>query len=213
MYDLIKRMIDIVFSLLGVILTFPVWIVTIVGIEISDFGPFLYKASRVGKNNEIFIMYKFRSMRMGKNANEKAFKADVSRIFNFGAFIRKSKIDELPQLINILKGDMSIVGPRPAAVDQMQVVRGGENAIVSHIKPGLTGPSALYDYIYGDTIENEVEYEQIVLPTRLQLDVFYVKNICFLYDLKLVLWTILCIFYIVLNKPTDKILEMITNKT
>ncbi len=207
MYDLFKRIIDIIFSLLGLIITFPVWIVTIVGIEISDFGPFLYKARRVGKNNEIFIMYKFRSMKIEKNANEKAFKADVSRIFKFGAFIRKSKIDELPQLINILKGDMSIVGPRPAAVDQIQVVRGGENSIVSQIKPGLTGPSALYDYIYGDTIENEVEYEQIVLPTRLQLDVFYVENICFTYDLKLVLWTILCIFYIVLNKPTDKILE------
>ena len=109
---------DIICALMGIIGTSPLWIIGIVGIMISDPGPIFYMANRVGQNNKIFKMFKFRSMRVDKNANENGFKADTNRIFAFGEFIRRSKIDELPQLLNILFGDMSVVGPRPASVDQ-----------------------------------------------------------------------------------------------
>ena len=84
--------------------------------------------------------------------------------------------------LNILTGDMSIVGPRPAAVDQLQIVRAGKYAVAGNVQAGLTGPSALYDYIYGDTIEDAEDYEKMVLPTRLELDVWYVEHMsCLLY--------------------------------
>lgn len=94
--------------------------------------------------------------------------------------MRRLKIDELPQLINILNGTMSIVGPRPAAVDQMEITRGGANAIASTVPCGLTSQSSLWDYIYGDQFPNEDDYNEKVLPIRLKLDVYYVKHASFL---------------------------------
>lgn len=205
-YQFVKRLSDIVAALLGIIITSPLWVIAIIGIEISDPGPIFYIANRVGKNNEGFKMFKFRSMRVDKKANEKSFKADTNRIFPFGAFMRASKIDELPQLLNLVKGDMSIVGPRPAAVDQLSVVRAGQYSVVSSVKPGLTGPAALYDYIYGDTIENEAEYEEKVLPTRLNLELYYTNNMNFLYDIILIMQTCKCILYTLFKKQPNKLL-------
>ena len=205
-YQFVKRLSDIVAALLGIIITSPLWVIAIIGIEISDPGPIFYIANRVGKNNERFKMFKFRSMRVDQKANEKSFKADTNRIFPFGAFMRASKIDELPQLLNLVKGDMSIVGPRPAAVDQLSVVRAGQYSVVSSVKPGLTGPAALYDYIYGDTIENEAEYEEKVLPTRLNLELYYTNNMNFLYDIILIMQTCKCILYTLLKKRPNKLL-------
>lgn len=204
-YIFFKRFFDILFSLLGLIVTSFIWVIAIIGIEISDPGPVFYIAKRVGKNNCVFKMYKFRSMRVAKGANEKKFKADENRIFPFGKFIRATKIDELPQLLNILLGSMSIVGPRPASVDQVDVVRSGEYAIASTVTAGLTGPSALYDYIYGDIVIDETEYKELVLPTRLKLDAYYVRNMSFAYDVKMIYYTVVCILAEVFGKKTPNI--------
>ena len=206
MYRFLKRSFDVLLSLLGMIVTSPLWLIGVIGIKLSDPGPAFYLANRVGKDDKVFKMYKFRSMRQGK-ANEAVFRGDENRIFPFGAFIRATKIDELPQLINIFQGSMSIVGPRPAAVDQMSVVRAGKYAVVSKATAGLTGPSALYDYIYGDTIEDAEDYEKLVLPTRLQLDLYYVNHMSLLADLKWIWYTVLCIMYTVLKKQPQKILD------
>lgn len=208
MYKVIKRAFCIIASLLGIIVTFPVWIIAIIGIEISDFGPIFYVARRVGKNKRVFKMYKFRSMRVDKKANEHSFKADTNRIFAFGEFMRKTKIDELPQLLNCLVGDMAIIGPRPASVDQVEIVRAGKYAQVNGVTPGLSGPSALYDYIYGDTVEDEAEYEKLVLPTRLRLDLFYVRNGLHLaYDIKMIWWTVKCILNSICGKSSNEMLK------
>jgi O-antigen biosynthesis protein WbqP len=132
-------------------------------------------------------------MTVDKKANEKSLRADATRIFKFGSFIRATKIDELPQLLNVLLGQMSVVGPRPAAVDQLEVTRAGKCEICSIAKPGLTSPSAIYDYIYGDKIEDEVEYKTKVLSTRLALDVYYIQKQSFSYDLRMIVYTALCI--------------------
>ncbi len=203
-YRLCKRIFDIVCSVLGLLVASPIFIVAVIGILISDPGPILYVADRVGYKNRHFKMYKFRSMRVDKEANENNFKADTNRIFSFGAFMRDTKIDELPQLINLLKGDMSIVGPRPASSDQVGVVRKGKYAACSSVKPGLTSPSALYDYIYGDTVEDEKEYEDKVLPTRLELDLYYVNNANMLLDIKTIFDTALCIIKQILKISLDK---------
>lgn len=205
-YEAIKRVFDVFCAALGILGTSPLWLFAIIGIELSDPGPVFYMAHRVGKDNKEFLMYKFRSMRVDRGANEKGFKADTNRIFKFGELIRRLKIDELPQLLNILNGDMSVVGPRPASVDQVEVVRAGINEVASYVKPGLTGPSALYDYIYGDTIENETEYEEKVLPTRLELDVYYVRRRCCLFDIQMIWWTVVCIFHSLSNKNSDHML-------
>ena len=210
MYRFIKRTFDIVASFLALVVSSPIWLITVIGIELSDPGPIFYVAHRVGKDNREFRMMKFRSMRVAKNANENGFKADTKRIFPFGKFIRASKIDELPQLLNILCGTMTIVGPRPASVDQVQLVRTGNNAIVSTMTPGLTGPSALYDYIYGDTIKDEAEYREKVLPTRLALDVWYVGNYGAVLDLRMIWWTVICVLAEAFHKKTPKILSLLT---
>jgi len=194
MYELIKRIFDIFSSALAMFILVPIWLLALIGIEISDPGPVFYMGTRIGRRNKPFQMFKFRSMRVDRTADEKNFKADSSRIFPFGAFMRSSKMDELPQLINILKGDMSVVGPRPASADQAEITRGGRYAVISEIKPGLTSPSALYDYIYGDTIEEEEEYEKKVLPTRLDLELYYLKTKSIGYDLKIIFYTGVCIF-------------------
>ncbi len=193
MYRVIKRLFDICASGIALIVLFPIWIVAIIGIELSDPGPVFYIAKRVGRNNQVFRMFKFRTMRVDKAANEKSLRPDANRIFAFGSFLRRTKIDELPQLINVFLGQMSVVGPRPASVDQVEITRGGRSAIVSSITPGLTSTSAVYDYIYGDSIMDESVYRERVLPTRLGLDIYYMEHMSCLYDLKLIGLTIGCI--------------------
>lgn len=205
-YLFVKRAFDIVASLLGLIVTSPIWLIAIIGVFVSDPGPVFYVAKRIGKDNKEFSMFKFRSMRRGK-ANESVFRGEESRIFPFGKFIRATKIDELPQLLCCFLGTMSVIGPRPAAKDQMSVTRAGEFAVASEVKPGLSGPGALYDYIYGDTVDGEEEYEAKVLPTRLALEVYYVHNCSIWYDLKMVFDTVICILMLSLGKEPTKIKE------
>lgn len=211
MYLFVKRLFDIFASGIALIILIPIWLIAIIGIEISDPGPCFYLAKRVGKDNKIFKMYKFRSMRVDKNADEKSLRPDQDRIFPFGRFIRRAKIDELPQLINILLGDMTVVGPRPAAVDQISITRGGENAVVAALKPGLASPAALYDYLYGDSIVDEEEYMDKVTLTRLALDRYYVKKQTIGYDIKMIWQTIRCIWgTIVRHTPVDILEELVS---
>lgn len=210
MYRVVKRCFDILASGLALIVLIPIWIIAIMGIEVSDPGPIFYFAKRAGKDNKIFRMFKFRSMRVDKNANEKSLRPDQDRIFPWGRVLRRTKIDELPQLLNVFLGSMTVVGPRPAAVDQIPITRGGDNAIVASVKPGLTSPAALYDYLYGDDIEDEDEYMDKVAPTRLALDRFYIGKQTIGYDIMLIWYTIRCIIGTIVNKPQTGILrEMI----
>lgn len=208
-YRLIKRLFDICASIVAIFVSIPILLITSIGIVISDPGPVLYFSNRVTKDNRTFKMYKFRSMRVDKKANEKSLRPDQGRIFPFGRFLRATKIDELPQLINILLGDMSIVGPRPASIDQIIITRGGENSIVACAKAGLTSPAALYDYLYGDDIEDEEEYMEKVAPTRLALDRYYVCNQSLCYDIKLIWYTVLCIFSKIFKYQQERLLAKI----
>ncbi len=207
MYPVIKRAFCIVASFLGIVATSPFWLIAIIGIELSDPGPVFYMASRVGRGGKVFKMYKFRSMRIEKSADESSFKADTNRIFKWGEIIRRLKIDELPQLLNCLIGDMAIIGPRPASVDQVEIVRAGRLQRVNDVTPGLSGPSALYDYIYGDMIEDEAEYERLVLPTRLELDLYYVDKMSAFYDIKMIWWTVRCILNSAFHISSEKMLN------
>lgn len=199
-YRFFKRLFDVVCALLGIVGTSPIWVLSIILTELSDPGPLFYFAKRVGKDNKEFGMWKFRSMRVARESNEVSLRPDQDRIFWWGKIMRRMKIDELPQLINILNGTMSIVGPRPAAVDQVDITRGGENAIAATVPCGLTSQSSLWDYIYGDQFPDEEEYNEKVLPIRLKLDVYYVRHASFLGDAKLIIWTVVAILYTALGK-------------
>lgn len=199
-YKFYKRLIDVIFALLGIFGTSPIWILSIILIEVSDPGSLFYFANRVGKDNKRFKMWKFRSMRVARGDSEANLRPKQDRIFWWGKIMRRLKIDELPQLINILNGTMSIVGPRPAAVDQVNITRGGENAIAATVPCGLTSQSSLWDYIYGDNFPDEDEYIEKVLPIRLKLDVYYVLHASFWGDLKLIYWTIISILYTTCHK-------------
>ena len=200
MYQIVKRCFDFVCALIGIIGTSPLWMVAVVGILVSDWGPIFYTARRIGKGNKPFKMYKFRSMRVAKAANEASLRPDEDRIFAFGHFIRKVKIDELPQLLNILNGTMSIVGPRPVAQDQFDLFRTGKWNLAAAVPVGLSGPAALYDFIYGDQFTDEAEYMEKVFETRRELEYVYVKKAGFGYDLKMIVYTIICILYALAGK-------------
>ena len=121
-------------------------------------------------------------MREDKNANEASLRPDEDRIFAFGKLIRRLKIDELPQLLNILNGTMSVIGPRPVAKDQMELFRVGKWNLAAEVAVGLSGPAALYDFIYGDQFEDPEEYMEKVFQTRRELEYVYVKKMSFGYD-------------------------------
>lgn len=210
MYQVVKRLFDFTGALLSLIVLSPIFIITAVGILISDWGPIFYKANRIGKGNRPFKMYKFRSMRVlkaPKKGAEASLRPDEDRIFPFGHFIRKAKIDELPQLINILNGTMSVIGPRPVAEDQFELFRYGKWNEAAKVPVGLSGPAALYDYIYGDQFTDEAEYMEKVYPTRRELEYTYVQKAGIFYDLKMIVYTVICIVYSLRGKECTWILN------
>ena len=210
MYTIVKRAFDFVCAIVALVVLSPVFLLTIIGILVSDFGPIFYCANRIGKDNKPFKMYKFRSMRVLRTPREGAeasLRPDEDRIFPFGRFIRGAKIDELPQLINILNGSMSIIGPRPVAQDQFEMFRYGKWEEAKSVPVGLSGPAALYDYIYGDQITDEAEYLEKVYPIRRELEYTYVQKKGVWYDLKMIIYTVICILYSLCGKECTWMLE------
>lgn len=183
--DIIKRGLDLVLGLLGFlvfIVTFPVVAVLI---KLSSIGPIFFTQSRVGLNGTTFTLFKYRTMRLGTDTNTWTAAQD-SRITSIGQFLRATRLDELPQSINILKGDMSIVGPRPEQVNivaemREQIPYYDERHIV---KPGLTGWAQLH--VYAATVEET--------KRKLQYDLYYIKHRSLLFDIEIILKTAYNIF-------------------
>lgn len=181
-----KRLLDIAVSLVAMI---PVGLVILVLapiIHFEDGGPVFYNAPRVGKNGRSFTMYKLRSMRV--NAPDLVMEdgstyngADDPRMTRVGAFMRKTSLDEFPQFINVLKGDMSVVGPRPDLQRETELYQGNEGDKLL-VLPGITGYAAVYG-------RNSLPWHD-----RLALDVFYVNNVSFLLDVKIFFKTFSTVF-------------------
>ena len=189
MYAFIKRGFDVLFAILFLIVFSPIYLLTILIIKIVSPGPAIYKAARVGKDGQLFTCYKFRSMRVDSGKVRLTTLENDDRIFPFGKFIRKTKIDEMPQVVNILKGEMSVVGPRPEDKENADKVYVGEYVHIMDVKPGLTSTASLYDYTHGEFYEDEESYEQVFLPKKLQLELYYVNHRSIGYDLLLILKT------------------------
>jgi Undecaprenyl-phosphate glucose phosphotransferase len=178
----IKRTIDIIGSLAGIVVTSPIMLITAILVKLSSPGPVIFKQERVGLHSKTFYMYKFRSMEQQSPAAEKQAWTvrDDPRVTGIGKFIRRTSIDELPQLFNILKGDMSLVGPRPER--PLFVEKFKEEIpryMIKHqVRPGLTG-WAQVNGLRGDTsIRKRIEY-----------DIYYIENWSLGFDIKIILMT------------------------
>ncbi len=197
LYSFVKRFFDIFLCAFALLVLSPFFLIAAIGVKLSSPGPVFYRSDRVGKNGVPFHFYKFRSMHETNN-NKHMCVADAERLFPFGKFIRKTKIDELPQLLNVIKGDMSIVGPRPMTMASQMYT--GEYERVRTVRPGLTSAASLYDYVVGDTYTDNDAYKREVYPVKQQLELYYVDHISFGYDVSLVFRTIYLIIAVALGK-------------
>ena len=197
-YKNIKRFLDIVFSFLLIIFLIPLFLIIGVIIKINSKGPVLYSQKRIGKNNITFSCYKFRTMHpeanyllkeiLIKNPNFKNEFEETRKIINdpritkIGKFLRFSSLDELPQIVNVLRGDMSFIGPRPIVKSEIKKY-GNDFKKVFSIKPGISG-------LWQVSGRNKLSYNK-----RVELDIFYSENISFRLDIKIFIKTILVILF------------------
>ena len=172
----LKRLMDILLSAAGLILLSPVFLVTAVLVRLKLGSPVIFRQARPGRNGEIFHLYKFRSMTDARDVDGNLLPDEV-RLTSFGKKLRASSLDELPELLNILRGDMSIVGPRPLLVKYLPLYN-EEQRHRHDVRPGLTG----WAQVNG---RNSVTWED-----KFRLDLWYVQNMSFLVDMKIILLTV-----------------------
>lgn len=204
--EVMPNFLDRILALCALITLSPLVLFAFVGTKISSPGPFLYSAERIGLNGKPFKMLKIRTMHMQKTSEmrQKITSANDSRIFHFGKFLRFTKIDELPQLLNILKGDMAIIGPRPEDADIVRLHYKPWHRETLTVRPGLSSPGSLFNYTHFDRYvgeeEPEEDYINHFLDRKLALDAVYARNKSFTYDLKIMLRTIRYILIMALGK-------------
>ena len=185
-----KRAFDILFSLVVLIIFFPFGLLISIAILLSSRGGVFYRQERIGKRGKPFMLFKFRSMKL--NADKKG-KLTVgmtdSRITKIGVFIRKYKLDEFPQFINVLIGDMSVVGPRPHLPSlSSEYQKDVDDYLKRHaVKPGITGLAQVSGY------RGEIKKKSDI-KNRVRLDIFYIENWSFLLDVKIILMTVFNVF-------------------
>ena len=202
MYERVfKRLLDIVICSIAAVLLIPVYLAAAIGIKLSSKGPILYVSERAGQGKKPFRFYKFRSMHLSSEDKHLCV-ADADRVFPWGKVMRRLKIDELPQLFNVIRGDMSIVGPRPLMMHSVDKFYSGKYAPVLTVKPGLTSAASLYDYTVGDTYRDDKAYRAEVVPVRMEMELLYVKKQSFVYDTALFLRTILTVLAVLAGKKT-----------
>lgn len=193
-YDFVKRFADIICSAIAIILLSPFFIIISIAIKATSKGPVIFVHNRVGKNSKKIGIYKFRSMVMNaeeliekftpeqKEEFKKNFKLkNDPRITKIGKFLRKTSLDELPQLFNILKGDLSIVGPRPIMEVETKIYGKYKDMLLS-VKPGLTG-------FWAANGRSDTSYKR-----RRAMEIYYVKNRSLLFDIKIILKTAVSVF-------------------
>lgn len=179
MQKTIKRILDVIIAFIILVIFLPIWIIVSILIKATSEGPIFFMQDRPGQHKKIFKVYKFRTMKLGSEKMVKGTEvmSDDDRITSIGKFLRRSKIDEIPQILNVLKGNMSLVGPRPERIASLEDYN-DEISKRLNMKPGMTGLAQVSGNIY------------LTLQDRYKFDVHYVENYSLLLDLRIVLRTI-----------------------
>ena len=195
-----KRFFDLIFSALGLIIASPLLVILSLAIKISSPGPVFFRGERIGKNGNPFKIYKFRSM--VENAEElggPSTASDDPRLTKIGLFLKKFQLDELPQLINVIRGEMSFVGPRPEVKMYVDMMTEEERNTILSVSPGMTDLASLWNFHEGEILKGSADPEKTYLekirPEKIRLQIKYVKERSFLLDIKIILKTILKVFY------------------
>ena len=183
MYKIFKRTADFLFSVILIIILFPLMVITGLLIKIDSEGPIIFKQRRIGINSGEFIIYKFRTMRLGTpEVAKNLLGQNNSMVTNLGKFLRRTSIDEIPQLFNILRGDMSFIGPRPALYNQYDLIELRKERGVDKIKPGVTGLAQINGR------------EDMPLEKKVSYDEFYLNNISLFLDIEIIIKTFFALF-------------------
>lgn len=195
---MIKRFCDIVLSICGLTVLAPLFLVLAIWIKFDSIGPIFYRQVRVGRRNRDFTLYKFRSMRVGADKGSLiTIGGHDGRITHSGYYIRKYKLDELPQLINVLKGDMSLVGPRPEVRRYVDLYT-PEQLHVLDVRPGITDYASIKYRNENDLLENvdnpDDYYVRVIMPDKLAINLEYVSKHNLWMDLQIVWQTIIAVF-------------------
>lgn len=182
-YQLLKRIIDLLLSFISIIILFPFFLLLIIAIKIDSKGPILFKQKRIGKNKYYFNIYKFRTMRIDtpKNTPTHLLQDPGQYITKVGKFLRKTSLDELPQLFNILVGQMSIIGPRPALWNQFDLIDERDKYKANDVLPGLTG----WAQINGR--------DELAIEVKARLDGQYIENMGIIMDIRCFVGTIITV--------------------
>lgn len=190
-----KSIFDKVVSLIGLICLSPVMLIVAILIKLKmPGGPIIFRQKRVGKYGRLFIVYKFRSMKVAGGGKTSIASKEEDRITPLGQKLRRYKLDELPELWNVLKGDMSFVGPRPDVPGYADKLQGHGRDILK-LKPGITGPASLKYRNEEDllnSVDNPQEYnDNIIYPDKVRLNLYYLEHYSFLKDIQMIICTVL----------------------
>ena len=203
MYRFCKRLLDVVVSLSGLLILLPIFIPIFIALKLSGEGEIFYLQERVGINNKKFKIFKFATMlKNSENMGSGIYTAkNDPRILPIGGFLRKTKINELPQIINILIGDISLVGPRPLIRRTFELYSEEDQKIISSIKPGLTGIGSIIFrneeelLLNADSTNVEEFYERNITPYKAELEKWYVSKRSFINDMLIIILTIWVVFF------------------
>jgi lipopolysaccharide/colanic/teichoic acid biosynthesis glycosyltransferase len=191
-YDSVKRLADFCVAAVSLVALLPLFAVLALAVRISSPGPILYKGPRAGKGGRPFLIYKFRSMHVGADKGAGTTSRNDPRVTRVGAVLRRFKLDELPQLLNVLKGDMSFVGPRPELLRYTADYCGREKLILS-VRPGITDIASLRFADLGELIDDadpDVTFETKILPEKNRLRIEYVETRGLITDMTILVRTI-----------------------
>lgn len=190
----IKNIADKIMAGIALIILSPIMLIACIGIKLSSKGTVLYKAKRMGKDLKPIIIYKFRTMRMDTEQEGAITAIDDDRIFPWGNILRKTKIDELPQLFNVLEGSMSIIGPRPEDISIVKKYYTDKEKTTLNVLPGLACPGSIFNYTHGDQYLKGKDIDKIYVKEfmhiKLALDLYYLEHWNLLYDVEIIIRTI-----------------------
>lgn len=199
MHGMAKRLVDIILALVGLIVLAPLFLCIVVAIKLISPGPALYNGVRIGKDGKQFRMHKFRTMvRNADKIGGPSTAGDDPRLTSVGKFLKKFQLDELPQLINVLKGEMSLVGPRPEVPLYVDMMSPEEKRVILSVRPGITDWASLWNFHEGEVLRGSADpekaYQEKIRPEKIRLQMKYVREKSFLVDLKIIGQTLLKIF-------------------